>query len=155
MYRCVALKVKRTDTDYDNEEELQNLLESINIDFTPDGAVLLDGEDVSGEIRTDEISMLDISIAHALFKAIAPGTTVVLVGDADQLPPVGPGRFFSDLINSGKVPVTRLNQVFRQSSGSRIIEAAHLVNSGRVPQRYQDKDCDFFWIRQDDPEKAL
>lgn len=103
----------------------------------------------------DEISMLDISIAHALFKAIAPGTTVVLVGDADQLPPVGPGRFFSDLINSGKVPVTRLNQVFRQSSGSRIIEAAHLVNSGRVPQRYQDKDCDFFWIRQDDPEKAL
>ncbi len=63
MYRCVALKVKRTDTDYDNEEELQNLLESINIDFTPDGAVLLDGEDVSGEIRTDEISMLASTVS--------------------------------------------------------------------------------------------
>lgn len=63
MYRCVALKVKRTDTDYDNEEELQNLLESINIDFTTDGAVLLDGEDVSGEIRTDEISMLASTVS--------------------------------------------------------------------------------------------
>ncbi len=63
MYRCVALKVKRTDTDYDNEEELQNLLESINIDFTHDGAVLLDGEDVSGEIRTDEISMLASTVS--------------------------------------------------------------------------------------------
>ncbi|MBE6115424.1 MAG: (d)CMP kinase [Erysipelotrichaceae bacterium] len=63
MYRCVALKVKRTDTDYDNEEELQKLLESINIDFTPDGAVLLDGEDVSGEIRTDEISMLASTVS--------------------------------------------------------------------------------------------
>ena len=63
MYRCVALKVKRTDTDYDNEEELQNLLESINIDFTPDGAVLLDGEDVSGEIITDEISMLASTVS--------------------------------------------------------------------------------------------
>ena len=103
----------------------------------------------------DETSMLDISIAHALFKAIAPGTTVVLVGDADQLPPVGPGRFFSDLINSGKVPVTRLDQVFRQSSGSRIIEAAHRVNSGNLPLRYEDENCDFYWIRQDDPEKAL
>lgn len=63
MYRCVALKVKRTDTDYDNEEELKNLLESIDIDFTPEGGVLLDGEDVSGEIRTDEISMLASTVS--------------------------------------------------------------------------------------------
>ena len=103
----------------------------------------------------DEVSMLDISIAYALFSAIQPGTTVVLVGDADQLPPVGPGRFFSDLINSGKVPVTRLDRVFRQESGSRIIEAAHRVNSGMVPLRYDGENCDFYWIRQDDPEKAL
>ena len=103
----------------------------------------------------DETSMLDIPIACALFRAIAPGTTVVLVGDADQLPPVGPGRFFSDLINSNKIPVTRLNQVFRQASGSRIIEAAHRVNSGLLPIQYKDENCDFYWIRQDDPEKAL
>lgn len=63
MYRCVALKVKRTDTDYDDEEEIKKLLESINIDFTPEGAVLLDGEDVSREIRTDEISMLASTVS--------------------------------------------------------------------------------------------
>ncbi|MBQ1341346.1 MAG: (d)CMP kinase [Erysipelotrichaceae bacterium] len=63
MYRCVALKVKRTDTDYDDEEEMKKLLESINIDFTPEGAVLLDGEDVSREIRTDEISMLASTVS--------------------------------------------------------------------------------------------
>lgn len=63
MYRCVALKVKRTDTDYDDEEEMKKLLESINIDFTPEGAVLLDGEDVSSEIRTDEISMLASTVS--------------------------------------------------------------------------------------------
>ena len=103
----------------------------------------------------DEVSMLDMTIAHALFKAIAPGTTVVLVGDADQLPPVGPGRFFSDIISSGKIPVTRLDQVFRQSSDSHIIEAAHRVNAGSMPLRYENNNCDFFWIRQDDPEKAL
>ena len=103
----------------------------------------------------DESSMLDISIAHSLFKAVKPGTTVVLVGDADQLPPVGPGRFFSDLINSGTVPVTRLDQVFRQASGSRIIEAAHRVNSGKLPLRYEEENCDFYWIKQDDPEKAI
>ncbi|MBO5990691.1 MAG: AAA family ATPase, partial [Lentisphaeria bacterium] len=103
----------------------------------------------------DECSMLDINIAYSLFQAIAPGTTVVLVGDADQLPPVGPGKFFSDLIASGLIPVTRLDQVFRQSSGSRIIEAAHRVNAGKMPLRYDDSGCDFFWIRQDDQEKAL
>lgn len=63
MYRCVALKVKRTDIDYDDEEEMKKLLESINIDFTPEGAVLLDGEDVSREIRTDEISMLASTVS--------------------------------------------------------------------------------------------
>ena len=103
----------------------------------------------------DECSMLDISIAYALFRAISPGTTVVLVGDADQLPPVGPGRFFSDLISSGKIPVTRLDQVFRQSSGSRIIEAAHRVNAGYTPLRCDTADSDFFWIRQEDQAKAL
>ena len=103
----------------------------------------------------DECSMLDMNIAYSLFQAIAPGTTVVLVGDADQLPPVGPGKFFSDLIDSGRIPVTRLDQVFRQSAGSRIIEAAHRVNSGKIPLRYDNAESDFFWIRQDDPGKAL
>ena len=126
--------------------------------FDPASGGFIYGEDNPLEcdiLIADECSMLDISIAYALFQAISPGTTVVLVGDADQLPPVGPGRFFSDLIASGMIPVTRLNQVFRQSSGSHIIEAAHRVNSGKMPLRYDNADSDFFWIRQDDPNKAL
>ena len=81
----------------------------------------------------DEVSMLDLSLAQALFAAVAPRTTVVLVGDKDQLPSVGAGCVLHDLLASGRIPVTELVQIYRQKDGSRIIENAHSVNAGRMP----------------------
>ena len=104
----------------------------------------------------DEISMLDLPLAVSLFRAVAPGTTVVLVGDADQLPSVGPGNVLNDFITSGLIPVSRLTKIFRQGEGSRIIFNAHSVNSGHMPDmRHGDKNrlSDYYWIEQDDPEK--
>ncbi|MDD3118448.1 MAG: ATP-dependent RecD-like DNA helicase [Victivallales bacterium] len=108
----------------------------------------------------DEVSMLDVPLAVQLFRAIAPGTTVVLVGDADQLPSVGPGEVLNDFIASGIFAVTRLTRVFRQGAGSAIIANAHAVNAGRMPELgsgREDKNIlrDFYWIEQDDPDKAV
>ncbi|MBR2642570.1 MAG: ATP-dependent RecD-like DNA helicase [Lentisphaeria bacterium] len=105
----------------------------------------------------DEVSMLDILLAQALFRAVKPGTSVLLVGDRDQLPSVGPGRVLNDLIASGKFLTTELTEVFRQSAGSRIIQNAHRINRGQMPERPpQDGQLsDFYWIEQEDPEKAL
>ena len=104
----------------------------------------------------DECSMLDIVIADALFDAVAPGCSVVLVGDADQLPSVGPGRVLNDLMQSKLFPVSHLTQVFRQASGSQIIANAHQVNRGVLPKTVQgQEDTDFYWIEQPDPEKAV
>ncbi|MBR7103435.1 MAG: ATP-dependent RecD-like DNA helicase [Lentisphaeria bacterium] len=103
----------------------------------------------------DECSMLDVVIAQALFDAVEPGTSVVLVGDSDQLPSVGPGRVLADFIASGLFAVTHLTQVFRQQSGSLIIANAHRVNSGRMPELPQGNGtADFYWIEQEDPQKA-
>lgn len=105
----------------------------------------------------DEVSMLDIIIAAALFSAIPAGCSVVLVGDSDQLPSVGPGNVLADLINSGFFGVTKLTKIFRQSSGSGIIANAHRVNQGLLPEKVpvsRDELADFYWIEQDDPEKV-
>jgi exodeoxyribonuclease V alpha subunit len=107
----------------------------------------------------DETSMLDISLAVSLFRAIAPVTTVVLVGDPDQLPSVGPGNVLHDLIRSGLCPVTHLSVVYRQSRGSRIIDNAHRVNNGVMPEFPAEEDRktlhDCYWIEQDTPEEAV
>lgn len=106
----------------------------------------------------DEISMLDVPLALSLFKAVTPGTTVVMVGDADQLPSVGPGNFLTDLIMSGKAKITHLCQIYRQSEGSRIIVNAHAVNSGRMPDVApvpKEQLSDFYWIDQDDPDRVV
>ena len=102
----------------------------------------------------DEVSMLDLSLADNLFCAVAPGTRVVLVGDKDQLPSVGPGAVLCDLIECGRVPVTYLTEVYRQSQDSRIITNAHLVNASQMPDLQplpQNVLGDFYWIEQDDP----
>ncbi|HEX6990131.1 MAG TPA: AAA family ATPase, partial [Bacillota bacterium] len=80
----------------------------------------------------DEASMLDVLVGAALFRAVPDAMRVVLVGDADQLPPVGPGRVLGDLIAAG-IPCVRLHRVYRQSEGSAIAEAAHAVRQGRLP----------------------
>ncbi|MBC1281201.1 AAA family ATPase, partial [Nostoc sp. UCD121] len=84
-------------------------------------------------IIADEASMLDLFLAYSLIKAVLAGALLLLVGDIDQLPSVGPGQILADLINSGRVPVVRLTQVFRQAQQSAIITAAHQINRGIYP----------------------
>lgn len=106
----------------------------------------------------DEVSMLDLLLAQALFRAIKPGTSVVLVGDSDQLPSVGPGTVLASFIASGWFTVTALTRIFRQSGNSRIVVNAHRVNRGLLPEKPAADDLqlgDFYWIEQDDAEKAL
>ncbi len=107
-------------------------------------------------IILDEVSMLDLPLALALFQSVKAGTAVVLVGDADQLPSVGPGTVLADLIACGKFAVTHLTQVFRQSAESFIIQNAHLVNAGKLPalQPLPEQLGDYYWIKCDDPEHA-
>ncbi len=108
-------------------------------------------------VIVDEVSMLDVHLALALLKAVKTGASLVLVGDADQLPSVGPGTVLADFMHSGWFAVTRLTQVYRQGEGSRIITAAHQVNHGIVPEqpRPGEELRDFYWIEQDDPEKVM
>lgn len=105
----------------------------------------------------DEVSMLDIILATSLFAAIPGNCSVVLVGDADQLPSVGPGSVLNDFIGSGFFGVTKLTKIFRQSHGSTIITNAHRVNMGEFPVNLPSADgqlSDFYWIDQDDPVKV-
>ena len=106
-------------------------------------------------IIIDEVSMLDIPLAHHLLRAIPLTASVVFVGDVDQLPSVGPGNFLRDLIDSDRVPVIRLTEIFRQAKNSFIITNAHLVNEGRMPVFDSPQESDFFFIAEEDPEKVL
>jgi exodeoxyribonuclease V alpha subunit len=99
----------------------------------------------------DESSMLDAPLMNKLLQALPPRAHLLLVGDVDQLPSVGPGAVLADIIRSGVVPVVRLTEIFRQASDSRIIVNAHRINSGQMPE--QEKDSDFFFIEREDPEE--
>ncbi|MBP5300251.1 MAG: ATP-binding domain-containing protein [Victivallales bacterium] len=101
--------------------------------------------------------MLDVPLARSLFRAVRPGTHVVLVGDKDQLPSVGPGAVLHDLIECGRIPVTELRQIYRQQEGSRIITSAHEVNCGIVPQLAnppKGTHGDFYFYPCEDPAKT-
>jgi exodeoxyribonuclease V alpha subunit len=107
-------------------------------------------------VVVDEVSMVDISLMHYLLGAMHPQSTLVLVGDADQLPSVGPGNVLGDMIASHKVPCVRLETVFRQASESLIVQNAHLVNQGLMPVKEPEGTLsDFYLIEKDDPEDAL
>lgn len=93
----------------------------------------------------DEVSMLDIILFNHLLKAVKPGTQLILVGDVDQLPPVGAGKVLLDIIESGVVPVARLTEVYRQAATSLIVSNAHRINRGEFPV-LNNPDGDFFWI---------
>jgi exodeoxyribonuclease V alpha subunit len=95
----------------------------------------------------DEVSMVDLRLFHHLLQAIAPGTRLILVGDADQLPPVGPGQPLSDMLKSGIVPSVRLTEVFRQAETSLIVTNAHKINRGEFP-RFNSPQGDFFLIEE-------
>ena len=108
-----------------------------------------------GAVIVDEASMLDLPMADALTQAIAPGTRLVLVGDVDQLPSVGPGAVLRDVIASGTVPCIRLRQIFRQAARSLIVTNAHRINDGEPPLAAPPgADADFFVVERSDPERA-
>lgn len=100
----------------------------------------------------DEASMVDIRLMASLLDAIPPTGSVVLVGDVDQLPSVGPGNVLRDIIDSDVAQVTRLHRIYRQAESSRIITAAHQVNKGKRPDLKNDAKSDFFFIERDSPE---
>lgn len=104
-------------------------------------------------IIIDEASMIDILLMHALLKAIEPGTRLILVGDVDQLPSVGPGRVLSDIIESRCLKTIRLNTIFRQAEESMIVVNAHRINRGEFPELASSHD-DFFFIQRNGPQST-
>lgn len=105
-------------------------------------------------IIIDEVSMIDILLMNNLLKAIAEGTRVILVGDIDQLPSVGPGNVLRDIIESGVLPVVRLDEIFRQSERSMIVINAHRINRGEPPIM-SSGSSDFFFIRKESQEDIV
>jgi len=104
----------------------------------------------------DEASMVDLPLMYSLLKAVPPNAAVIIVGDEDQLPSVGPGTILKALIESGEVPTVKLTQIFRQSAHSHIIQAAHRVRLGQMPDLVRkDKTADFHFIGIDEPEIVL
>jgi exodeoxyribonuclease V alpha subunit len=103
----------------------------------------------------DEASMLDVSLAAHLFRAVPPEACLVLVGDVDQLPSVGPGAVLGDIIGSGAVPVVRLTEIFRQAGRSWIVQAAHQVNHGEMPQSAPNNSGDFFFVETNEPRDIM
>jgi exodeoxyribonuclease V alpha subunit len=108
----------------------------------------------AGVVVVDEASMLDLMLTHRLLRAIRLGTKLILVGDADQLPAVGPGSILRDIIASGRVETATLREVFRQAKESSIVLNAHRVNQGLYPHLRGERS-DFFFIEQAEPEAAL
>jgi exodeoxyribonuclease V alpha subunit len=104
----------------------------------------------------DETSMVDVLLMHALLKAVPDKAALLVVGDVDQLPSVGPGQVLADMIASAAVPVVRLTEVFRQAAKSQVIVNAHRINQGIVPDlRKPEAESDFYFVEADDPEAAV
>jgi len=116
-----------------------------------------DSSPLDGDVFVvDEASMIDIRLMASLLEAIPPNGHIILVGDVDQLPSVGPGTVLLDLIESGVVPVIRLQQIYRQAEASQIISVAHDINEGRIPNlENAAADSDFFFIERNDPDAIL
>ncbi len=108
-------------------------------------------------VVVDETSMMDIVVANHLLKAVPSQAVLVLVGDSDQLPSVGPGNVLGDIIDSGRFPVIRLTEIFRQASQSRIITNAHLIRQGAFPDLRAEGGLkqDFYFIGREDPQGVL
>lgn len=102
----------------------------------------------------DETSMLDLLLAYSLMRAVKPGTQVLFVGDVDQLPSVGAGDVLRDLIKCERIPVMRLTKIFRQSADSLIIQNAHHINQGQMPNFAGSSNGDFFLFPAEDADKA-
>ena len=104
----------------------------------------------------DETSMVDVLLMQALLRAVPDHAALLIVGDIDQLPSVGPGQVLADAIASGAAPVVRLTEIFRQAAQSRIITSAHRINQGSIPDLGRPEgDADFYFVQADDPDIAV
>ena len=100
--------------------------------------------------------MVDVLLMHVLLKAVSDKSALLVIGDVDQLPSVGPGQVLADMIASGVIPVVRLTEVFRQAAQSQIIVNAHRINQGVMPDlRKPEAESDFYFVEADNPEAAV
>ena len=139
--------------------EARTIHRLLEVEGGPDQTVSGFGRDASNPldvdvIIVDEMSMVDIFLMHALLEAIVPGTRLVLVGDVNQLPSVGPGCVLKDLIGSGICSVVRLTRIFRQAGESDIVVNAHRINRGEHPV-LDNKSRDFFFLQRYDADKII
>ena len=122
----------------------------------PDGYQKNEEHPLEGDVLIlDECSMVDVMLMYNLLKAVPPQMSLILVGDTDQLPSVGPGNVLKDVIASGIVPVIRLTRIFRQGQGSRIIMNAHRINRGEPIDMRGGKDSDFFFAQKETNEEVV
>jgi exodeoxyribonuclease V alpha subunit len=128
------------------------------LEFDPKSGGFLRSRDLPLEcdlLVLDEVSMVDVPLMASLLKALPETAALLIVGDVDQLPSVGPGQVLADMIGCGRLPVARLTEIFRQASKSRIIVNAHRVNRGALPElEHARGDSDFYFIASSDPEDA-
>jgi exodeoxyribonuclease V alpha subunit len=104
----------------------------------------------------DEVSMMDIALTHHFLRALPDAACLILVGDVDQLPSVGPGNVLNDLIDSDVIPCARLNTIFRQEAGSSIVQNAHRINHGEFIELASGEDLsDFYFVQANDPDHAV
>jgi exodeoxyribonuclease V alpha subunit len=103
----------------------------------------------------DETSMVDVLLMRSLLQALPDEAALLIVGDVDQLPSVGPGQVLADLIASGAVPVVRLTEAFRQAAASRVIVNAHRINNGKMPELAANEGSDFYFVNAADPEEGI
>ncbi|MGH2448784.1 MAG: SF1B family DNA helicase RecD2, partial [Chloroflexota bacterium] len=128
------------------------------LEFQPsDGSFARNVEDPlqTDFVIVDEVSMLDTILCYHLLKAVPPEAHLLFVGDADQLPAVGPGSVLNDLISSGGVPTTTLTSLFRQARNSKIVLAAHAINQGKVPEIAGNDGDDLYFLRSNEPDRVL
>ena len=128
------------------------------LEFDPKEGGFLRGADLALEcdlLVLDEVSMIDVPLMASVLQALPPHAALLIVGDVDQLPSVGPGQVLADLIGCGQLPVARLTEIFRQARESRIIVNAHRVNRGTMPElEAPDGASDFYFVEAADAEDA-
>ena len=126
------------------------------LEYNPqDGYKRNDENPLEGDaLIVDECSMIDIILMNNLTKTLPTTMRLVLVGDIDQLPSVGAGNVLRDIIDSGVIPVVRLTRIFRQAQSSRIVMSAHAINRGCFPDISNGQHTDFFFMKQEEPEKV-
>lgn len=150
---------RMTDATGHEAKTIHRMLEYIGNSGSSGGFMRNDSNPLECDLLiVDEASMIDQILFHHLLKAIPKGASLIFVGDVNQLPSVGAGNVLKDIIDSGICPTVMLHEIFRQAQESSIVVNAHKVNAGKMPEFDKDYDSglkDFYFIEQDDPEKAL